>query len=195
MRPRTRRTVAVVIAVMFAPVAIGLLLWFAFPYAAYRIYMAWLASGMRGGYVTLSAPLAAALAPHYRHDLAQARFALTVKLPSNLAVADCKTVYFGNEAIVRSLREGTALTDGQLRWLSHELTHGEQCERWGGRKAFAKTWFGQADAAAWRTVMDGGLASGVREYVRTQYIRGLHDSMPMEEEADARARAVTGFDR
>ncbi|HTM69154.1 MAG TPA: hypothetical protein VL426_07770 [Candidatus Binatia bacterium] len=192
---KTARRAAVIAAALFALPVAAAVMWFAFPYASYRVYMAWLASGVGGGYVRLPASLAAELRPRYADDISTASVAFTTRLPKNLAVSDCKTVYFGNDELVAALREGRSLSAGQLHWLAHELTHGEQCERWGGRKAFAETWFRQADAAAWRTVTAGGLAAGITEYVRTQYVRGLHDSMPMEIEADERAGAVTGTRR
>lgn len=176
---------------MSALLAVPLLasvMWFAFPYASYRLYMAWLSSGVRGGAVGLPPELAARLQPLYADDLAGATVAFTVRLPSNLAVSDCARVYVGNAALVDALRDGAALTQAQTRWLAHELTHGEQCARWGGRKEFAKTWFRQADAAAWDVVRGGGGPAALREYVRTMYVRGLHDAMPMEAEAEERAR-------
>lgn len=191
MTPARKKAVFILaFAIPFTVPVIALTMWFGFPYASYRIYMAWLASGVSGGYGRLPAPLAKELLPKYRHDLGEARVAFTDKLPNGLAVADCKTVYFGNEKLVEALRQGSELTDGQRRWLAHELTHGEQCERWGGREAFAKTWFGQADASAWHVVKAGGAFDALREYLRTRYIRGLHDAMPMEIEADERAADV-----
>lgn len=189
-RPRVRRAYRIAAVAFFALLALPVILWFAFPYTSYRIYMAWLASGVRGGHGTLSAPLASQLDPHYAHDLSAAAYAYTSRLPATLAVADCTTVYFGNETIVAALRGGERPTTRQLRWLAHELTHGEQCGRWGGRKAFAKTWFAQANAQAWRVVRQGGGMDGLREWLRTRYVRDLHDAMPMEIEADARAREV-----
>lgn len=168
------------------------ILWFVFPYASYRIYMAWLASGVRDGYGRLPAPLIERLDSHYAHDLSGVTYAHTRRLPKTLGVADCTTLYFGSEAMVGALRDGTRLTTGQLRWLAHELTHGEQCGRWGGRKQFAETWFAQANAQAWRVVRQGGGAAALGEWLRTRYIRGLHDAMPMEAEADARAAQVLG---
>lgn len=190
MRAAVKRGITVASIVVAVCVALPALLWFGFPYASYRIYMAWLASGVRGGYGALSAPLASRLDPHYGHDLSAAAYAYTSRLPATLAVADCTTVYFGNESTVAVLRRGEQLTTRQLRWLAHELTHGEQCERWGGRAQFARTWFSQANAQAWSTVRSGRGWAALGEWLRTRYIRDLHDAMPMEIEADARAREV-----
>lgn len=190
MGPNVRRNLRIAGIVVAAAVLLPALLWFGAPYLSYRIYMAWLASGVEGGYGQYAPELAASLAPHYAHDLSAARFAHTRRLPASLAVADCTTVYFGSAAIVRHLREGGELTERELRWLAHELTHGEQCGRWGGREAFAKTWFREANAQAWRTVSGGRGWAALGEWLRTRYVRDLHDAMPMEIEADERAREV-----
>jgi hypothetical protein len=165
-------------------------LWFAAPYYTYQLYMGLLASGVHDGYWHLPPKLVSELAPHYAHDISLAAYAYTARLPKNLAVGDCKTIYFGDSEIVAHLRAGTPLTTRELRWLSHELTHGEQCERWGGRKKFAKTWFREAGTEAWRVVRGGEGGAAVREYLRTKYVKNLHDAMPMEVEADERARSV-----
>lgn len=190
MRPHVRRNLKIAGAVAAAALLLPVILWFVFPYTSYRIYMAWLASGVRGGQGRLAPEAIETLSPHYAHDLSRAAYAYTSRLPASLAVADCTTVYFGNETIVAALRGGTQLTTRQLRWLAHELTHGEQCERWGGRAPFARTWFLQANAQAWHTVRGGRGWAALGEWLRTRYIRDLHDAMPMEIEADARARAV-----
>lgn len=190
MRVAVKRGITVASIVVAVCVVLPVLLWFGFPYTSYRIYMAWLASGVVGGYGSLPEPLVRQLDARYAHDLVGARYAHTSRLPTSLAVADCATVYFGSPDIVADLREGAPLTERRLRWLSHELTHGEQCQRWGGRAQFARTWFSQANAQAWRTVRDGRGWAALGEWFRTRYIRDLHDAMPMEIEADARAREV-----
>lgn len=185
-----RRILAASAVAALAALAFPVVMWFLFPYPSYRIYMAWLASGVRGAYGTLPADLDARLAPHYAADLSAASYAFTVRLPGNLAVSDCTTIYFGDPAIVAHLREDLPLTPRETRWLAHELTHGEQCRRWGGRGRFAETWFAQADAQAWQVVRRGGAADAMREWLRTRNVVGIHDPMPMEMEADDRARAV-----
>ncbi len=184
---RVLRWAAIALA---AAAAFLVVMWFAFPYPSYRIYMAWLASGTDGEYGGLPPDLAARLAPFYADDLSLARYARTSRLPANLAVSDCMTVYFGDPGIVAHLRLDLPLTTRELRWLAHELTHGDQCFRWGGRKRFAETWFSQADAQAWRVVKGGGALSSLREWLRTRYVVGIHDPMPMEVEGDERAREV-----
>ncbi|MEY4744470.1 MAG: hypothetical protein RL272_415 [Candidatus Parcubacteria bacterium] len=166
-------------------------LWVFGQYYAYTLYMGWLASGVRGGYWRLPAPLAAELAPHYADDLSSASYAFTANLPADLAVADCTTVYFGDSAIVAHLRAGSPLAPKETRWLAHELTHGEQCGRWGGRREFAKTWFAQAGEQARRVIGRGRAAAAIGEYLRTENVAELHDAMPMEKEGDERARIVS----
>lgn len=185
-----RRIVTIAVAAVLALVALPVVLWFGFPFLSYRIYMAWLASGVKGEYGRLPSDLAGRLAPHYDTDLASASYAFTTRLPGNLAVSDCATVYFGDPGIVAHLRTDLPLTPREMRWLAHELTHGEQCRRWGGRGRFAETWFSQADAQAWQVVRRGGAMDALREWLRTRNVAGIHDPMPMEIEADDRARAV-----
>jgi len=191
-RPHLTRKDALMLAasVLLTCLLTPVFLWFLAPYFTYQIYMGGLAMGARDGYARLPPRLAADLAPHYAHDLAGASYAHTAMLPKHLAVADCKTVYFGDAAIVEHLRAGSPLTKRELRWLSHELTHGEQCERWGGRAKFARTWFSQAGEQAWNVVRRGATSEAVQEYLRTKNIAELHDAMPMEIEADDRAKDV-----
>jgi len=189
--PHSRKDASLLAAsILITCLLLPAFLWFAAPYFTYQIYMGGLAMGVRGGYWRLPPAYAAGLAPFYGDDLATAAIARTALLPRNLAVADCKTVYFGDPLIVEHLRAGTALTRRELRWLAHELTHGEQCQRWGGRPRFARTWFSQAGTQAWRVVRSGGTMAGIREYLRTKNVADLHDAMPMEIEADERAARV-----
>src|SRR5512146_995173 len=118
MPPKIRA--ATVVAGVVALLALPAVLWFGFPYLSYRIYMAWLASGVKGEYGTLTADLASTLAPRYDADIGAARYAFTTRLPGHLAVSDCATVYFGDPGIVAHLRLGLPLTDRELRWLAHE---------------------------------------------------------------------------
>lgn len=190
MLPRTRKAIRIAAVTVVIVSAFPFLMWFLFPYPSYRLYMAWLGTGVTEGYAPLAPELAQALAPRYSYDLSAVRAAHTVRLPEHLAVADCATIYFGNGEIFRHVKDGVPLTARELRLLAHELTHGEQCERWGGRRAFAKKWFAQANAQAWAVVRSGGGPDALAEWLRTRYIKGLHDAMPMEEEGDGRARDV-----
>jgi len=155
-------------------------------YFFYKIFMSWLNSGTAGpDGIALPAGLKGRLAPFYSHDLSVVRSAYTSKL-DRLAITDCSKIYFSDRAIVDALRLGRPLDAGQARWLAHELTHTEQCVRWGGRKNYADTWFRQLAREVLLAILQGRL-SAVSQSISGAQSSVIHDNMSMEQEAETRA--------
>jgi len=136
----------------------------------------------------LSATLINKLKPYYNYDLSVARYAYTTRF-NNLAMTDCTKIYFGNRTIVDDLRSNRTLTLSEVSWLSHELTHGEQCIRWGGRANYANTWFKQVAKAALAAILSGNF-SGLAQEISGAQSSAVHDKMSMEQEANQRAATV-----
>lgn len=158
-------------------------------YFFYKIFMSWLNSGTTGsGHIALPAALQSRLAPFYGNDLSVVRSAYTVKL-DRLAITDCTRIYFGDRAIVDALRLEKSLDPNQIRWLAHELTHTEQCVRWGGRKNYADTWFRQLAREVLLAILQGRL-SAVSQSISGAQNSVIHDNMSMEQEAEVRAAKV-----
>ena len=131
------------------------------------------------------------LRPYYpKVDLASIRFAFSDRQPVDNATTDCNTIYFNDAKYVETLR--SAGPNPRLEWLLHELAHPEQCAAAGGREGYAKRWWAEtlaAVAASDETVDLFQDSDEVMEQLEKLSVR-LHDAMPMEREADERARAV-----
>lgn len=160
-------------------------------YFFYKIFMSWVNSGVSGSNnLALPAALKTKLKPFYSFDLGVARYAYTTRF-SNLAMCDCTKIYFGNKPIVDAVSLNKTLSLSQVRWLAHELTHVEQCLKWGGRKNYANTWFKQLTKEVLNKMLKGSFSSIVQNVANAQ-AAAIHDSMSMEQEAEQRAAAVLG---
>ncbi len=160
-------------------------------YFFYKLFMSWVNSGVSGANnLALPADLKAKLKPYYSYDLGVARYAYTTRF-SNLAMCDCTKIYFGNKPMVDAISLNKTLTLSQVRWLSHELTHVEQCLKWGGRKNYANTWFKQLTKEVLNKMLRGSFSNIVQNVANAQ-ASAIHDSMSMEQEAEQRAAAVLG---
>jgi len=160
-------------------------------YFFYKLFMSWVNSGVSGANnLALPAALQTKLKPFYSFDLTIARYAYTTRF-TNLAMTDCAKIYFGNKPIVDAVSLNQNLTLSQVRWLAHELTHVEQCQKWGGRKNYADTWFKQLTKEILMKILSGSFSSIVKNVANAQ-AAAIHDSMSMEREAELRAATVIG---
>lgn len=160
-------------------------------YFFYKVFMSWVNSGVSGSKnLVLPAALQAKLKPFYSIDLGIARYAFTKRF-NDLAITDCTRMYFGNKPIVDAVSLGRNLSMAQVRWLAHELTHVEQCQKWGGRKNYADTWFRQLTREVLSKILTGNFSNIVQNVIKAQ-ASAIHDSMSMEKEAEQRAAAVIG---
>jgi len=158
-------------------------------YFFYKLFMSWVNGGVSGSNnLAMSSTLVAKLRPYYSYDLNVARYAYTTRF-SNLAMTDCTKIYFGSRTMVDDLRTNKTLTLSEVSWLAHELTHGEQCMKWGGRKTYAETWFKQVTKAVLAAILSGNFSGIVREVAGAQS-SAVHDNMSMEQEANQRATTV-----
>jgi len=104
------------------------------------------------------------------------------------AMCDCMNMYFpAGSGVVANIKNGVILAQDDkddfvhfhdLRWLLHELEHTKQCSNWGGRENYAIRWFGELSVT---TIEE--LITNPRKVSNQK----LHNSMPMEEQARARA--------
>ncbi len=168
----------------------------------YKLYMTWVGNGSSASselYTDLINKFMqmAIATPRYRFNLADARVAYTSRF--NWGMTDCRKIYFGGSsgrALVDNVKNSRALTRGQVYWLAHELTHAEQCTRWGGRKYYALKWFGQVYKQISGVLTSGRFADIVNVVYNAQNLTDLDDNISMEREATTRADAVLReFDR
>lgn len=96
------------------------------------------------------------------------RFGYGNHQPPNNATTDCSKTYFNNSSYVTKLKNGNLSTSQEFHWMLHEIQHFVQCNRVGGRDAYAKMWFDQLSVT----------------FVQNSDLATLHDRMPMEAEAD-----------
>jgi hypothetical protein len=158
-------------------------------YFFYKIFMSWMASGVVGpDDVAVPQSLRSRLAPFYDRDLSVVRIAYSSRI-DRLGLTDCTKIYFGDRTIVDAIRLERPLSAGQARWLAHEMTHAEQCLRWGGRKNYADTWFRQLAKEVLAAILQGKLSTVIQSVSRAQS-SVIHDNMSMEQEADERADRV-----
>ncbi|MFZ5877660.1 MAG: hypothetical protein ACOYXU_14835 [Nitrospirota bacterium] len=110
-------------------------------------------------------------------NLRSVRFGFSDRQPPGNATTDCHNMYFSSRDYTEKLRTGTV--DDDFFWLYHELRHTEQCKEVGGRDPYAEMWFKHLEYSALTTNINN-----------PDYYKVLHDRMPMERDADARATAV-----
>lgn len=144
----------------------------------YRRYMDVLGAGVKlyhlpDGYVDQ-------LKAYYPNvNLGSVRFGFSDRQPPGNATTDCHNMYFSSRDYTEKLRTGTLTVNDDFSWLYHELRHTEQCKEVGGRDPFAEMWFKDLEYSALATNLNN-----------PDYYKGLHDKMPMERNAKARATAV-----
>ena len=109
-----------------------------------------------------------------RLDLASVRFGWSDRQPPDNAITDCDRIYFARSDFVERLRRGKLRAATDWLWLLHELRHAEQCVALGGRDAYAVRWLDELGLAF---LADADLAT-------------LHDRIPLEDDADERAKRV-----
>jgi hypothetical protein len=112
----------------------------------------------------------------------------------NTAMCNCMDIYFpSGSGVVASIKNGVILarnpdqsfTDpNRLHWLLHELQHAKQCADWGGRENYAIRWFGELSATTFEELITNP---------RKVSNQKLHNSMPMEGQAKAKADDVITF--
>lgn len=163
-------------------------------YAGYKIYMHWVDDGVKGGDGKLSAELIKRLHTYYAYDLSKVKYAYTTRF-KNLGMTDCKQIYFGQKDIVDKLKKGASLSDGQYKWLFHELVHGGQCNRWGGREKYAKTWFKQVRKSVLKNIQKGNFVDIIKDLNNAAELAKYDDDMSMEEEAQTRSEKILKFYR
>jgi hypothetical protein len=109
-----------------------------------------------------------------RLALAAVRFGWSDRQPPDNAITDCDRIYFARSDFVERLRRGELRVATDWLWLLHELRHAEQCAALGGRDAYAARWLDELGLAF---LADADLAT-------------LHDRIPLEDDADERAKRV-----
>jgi hypothetical protein len=156
---------------------------------AFELYMKQIDTG-RPKY-ELAAVYRDVLRPHYPNaDLAAVRFSFSDQQPPDNATTDCDQIYFNDAAYVEVLRDGRP--NPKLVWLLHELAHPEQCAAAGGRTGYAKRWWAELEAAVRESGETIDLFQTTDQLVKqlgALWAR-MHDQMPMERAADAKAEAV-----
>ncbi len=123
-------------------------------------------------------------------DLSAVRFAYSNQQPLGNATTDCNQIYFNSESYVNALRD--AAPNSNLVWLLHELVHPEQCAAAGGRDGYAKRWWDELEKAvneSGETIDVFQSRDRIVKQLQALWLR-LHDSMPMERDAQAKAEAV-----
>jgi|GEM_PF-6044797 len=167
-------------------------------YDVYKLYMDWVRGGVSSGrsHIALPSTLVGYFnrmptsTPRYAYGLGAITTDHTTRF--NWAMTDCYEIYFGGTSgrnLVDNLKNNRSLTRNQVYWLSHELAHGEQCSRWGGRRNFANRWFSQIFDVIWKKVLTGNFSSIVST-VYNANITELDNQMGMEMTASQRADAV-----
>lgn len=116
------------------------------------------------------------LDPHYpAANLSQVQFGYSNRQPPNNATADCDKIYYNNSSFVDDKRQGDLDSEGEFKWMLHELAHFEQCRQVGSRDAFAKMWWDHLSETDLQSMIETGSWDQV------------HDQMQMEADADDKA--------
>jgi hypothetical protein len=142
--------------------------------ALYQSYMGQLSLGVTKAHLTpLYVQILAPLYPSVGMNAWQ--FAWADRQPPLNSTTDCMITYFNpNATFANRLAQGNLTDDAEIKLLLHELTHVEQCMAAGGRDRYAKIWFGQAEFG----------------WLQTHNLEQIHDIMPMENAANAKATTL-----
>ena len=156
---------------------------------AYNIYMDQMGAGVSKH--QLPAVYRDILGPRYQQtNFATYRFGFSDRQPPNNATTDCNTTYFNSASYVDALKN--AATNSNWFWLLHEVSHTEQCTAVGGREGYGKRWWDELEAAlaAQGTKVNFAQApADLAKQMGTLFFQ-VHDSMPMEQQASQKAKAL-----
>ena len=144
-------------------------------YDLYKTFMSLMSSGVQ--MKAMPYALIQKLDPYYANNLNIVRYGHASRL-SNTAITDCTKIYFSSKDMTDAIAKNTPLTASSMRWLLHELAHTEQCYKVGGREAYAKMWFKDLGTAL------------VTPPFSSNDMKEIHDKMPMEKDAEAKAVQV-----
>ena len=103
-----------------------------------------------------------------------------VSNPYATCTTDCTKIYCKSSAKVYKHIKNQTLS----RLMFHELAHVEQCRQKGGRKGFAKLWFGNLPRGFFKALKPG---------VKGKFKKKVHGRMPMESQAKSKAARVYGI--
>lgn len=155
---------------------------------AYEIYMSQMGADQTKH--ELPAVYQDILRSRYQTNFSAYRVAFSDRQPPHNATTDCFTTYFNDRDFVDALVD--AGPNLKWKWFLHEVTHAEQCSAIGGREFYANRWWNELTAAA------NAAGRSINFNTTPQALAGqigmlfasLHDSMPMEAAADAKADLV-----
>ena len=142
-------------------------------YNAYKAFM----RKFEGKADTKMAPvLADFVKKHYDLDLASIRWGYASNTPST-CIADCTKIYCNKQSVIDQVKSGVVTSD----IVFHELQHAQQCKKKGGRDDYAKLWFGN---------LPKGFFGALNPELDGKFKDKVHDMMPMEQDAAAKATKV-----
>ncbi len=107
---------------------------------------------------------------------------LNRKKGHRVAMTNCKTIWFPHKKKMVKKIQNDNLSKTDLHWFAHELQHVQQCIDKGGKRNYAKMWFGEMPKT-WVKLLLNGKPDDIKD-------DGLHDAMPMEKNADKKADKV-----
>lgn len=169
-------------------------------YEGYKSFFSWVKGDVTR--YRLPTPLLNKLSTYYPGSLGDTAepvaYAYSKVLGSNkkgYAMTDCYKMYFPDEKMTKSIASAkddagvkkflSKDNKSYVKWLLHELAHTEQCHDLskngsyeGKRKAFANLWVNQVGLKLFKDP--------------SKNIDKIHDSMPMETAAEAKANDVMG---
>jgi hypothetical protein len=154
---------------------------------AYDLYFAWVASGVTEKKQKLKKAVVRKFQKYYKFDLTTVKIGESKRTTGSkkgalIAMTNCKSIWFPKGAgMVKKIQKGS-MDDGEIYWFAHELQHVEQCFQKGGKRNYAKMWFGQAPTT-WLKLILNGKPNDVKK-------GGLHDAMPMEKDAESKGKQV-----
>jgi len=123
----------------------------------------------------------------YKNNLKSVEVHESTKVVGSNAMTDCSKIYFPKGSILSALA-GKQENFNKLRWLLHEVSHTEQCYKKGGRNNYAGMWFGNLPIGVLSAI---GKADTDGDGAIDKYKDRLHDKMPMESDAEQKARELS----
>lgn len=176
----------------------------------FGLYMDWIGKGSK--MQKFSTQMATELSPYYdakKCDLKKVNFGYAPRLKEklnspHLGITDGYRIMFGDEKYVKTFANAkklTALSDGEVYWMAHELTH---CEQYAGnRNKYAVRWFNELfDHAAAGFIKD--FRKALKKAILTldfdpiivilapEKLSQYDDNMPLEIEAYEKGMKVVG---
>ncbi len=116
------------------------------------------------------------VAKHYKMDPNKVRWGYASNTPST-CITDCMNIYCNNKNLIDQVRTGRV----SASIIFHELEHSAQCVKRGSRKEYAKLWFKDLPI---------GFFGAFDLSVKDKFKNKIHDKMPMEKQAEAKAQSV-----